>query len=240
MTDRRQDSNARTPVASTGAVSLESLMGHHQAAQVRAAGWQAVATHPLVGTWMLDRDLVVTWGNEQAAELCLDGPLEAALGRPLAELVPAAVIERMETIRSMLETQRQPLIGSAFWRGVRLRSSFNPIRNEDDVLSHMLILTYRAPLSCDLPPEFEVFEAGYVHLGEFARLTRRELEVLAYIGLGYSQDEIARTLTRSTRTIKRFREEIAAKLGIRDRVRMASVARDAGLLPHHAALGRVG
>ena len=61
-------------------------------------------------------------------------------------------------------------------------------------------------------------------------LTEREDEVIKLIAEGLSSKEIARTLTISVRTVERHRENILAKLGMRDRTQLTRYAIRAGLI----------
>jgi DNA-binding NarL/FixJ family response regulator len=63
-----------------------------------------------------------------------------------------------------------------------------------------------------------------------ARLTAREREVLAEIGRGRSNREIARTLTLSEKTVKTHVSAVLAKLGVPDRTQAALYAVRTGLL----------
>jgi DNA-binding NarL/FixJ family response regulator len=64
----------------------------------------------------------------------------------------------------------------------------------------------------------------------FAELSVREREVLALIGVGRSNAEIAEALVISKATVKTHVSHVFAKLGLRDRVQAVVVARDAGLV----------
>jgi DNA-binding NarL/FixJ family response regulator len=61
-------------------------------------------------------------------------------------------------------------------------------------------------------------------------LTEREDEVLKLVAEGHSTREIADTLTISVRTVERHRENILAKLGMRDRTQLTRYAIRAGLI----------
>lgn len=68
------------------------------------------------------------------------------------------------------------------------------------------------------------------------RLTRRERDVLQLIGQGLSTHEIARKLHRSIKTIQTHRLSLGRKLEVRNRVELARVAIQAGLVTlngHH-------
>ncbi len=62
-----------------------------------------------------------------------------------------------------------------------------------------------------------------------AALSDREREILALIGAGLSNAEIAEDLVISMATVKTHVRHIFAKLDVRDRVQAVVVARDAGL-----------
>jgi len=61
-------------------------------------------------------------------------------------------------------------------------------------------------------------------------LTEREDEVLKLVAEGSSSKEIAQALTISVRTVERHRENILAKLGMRDRTQLTRYAIRAGLI----------
>jgi DNA-binding NarL/FixJ family response regulator len=63
----------------------------------------------------------------------------------------------------------------------------------------------------------------------FSELSERELEVLAMIGSGRSNAEIAADLVISMATVKTHVRHIFAKLDLRDRAQAVVAARDAGL-----------
>jgi DNA-binding NarL/FixJ family response regulator len=61
-------------------------------------------------------------------------------------------------------------------------------------------------------------------------LSPRELEVVKLIAEAFTSDQIARQLTISRRTVDRHRENILAKLGMRDRVELTRYAIRRGLI----------
>jgi DNA-binding NarL/FixJ family response regulator len=85
------------------------------------------------------------------------------------------------------------------------------------VLSRMMAnFASRPPVAAAAPPGF-------------ADLSEREREVLAMIGAGRSNAEIAADLVISMATVKTHVRHIFAKLDLRDRAQAVVVARDAGL-----------
>ena len=63
----------------------------------------------------------------------------------------------------------------------------------------------------------------------FAELSNREREILAMIGAGRSNSEIAEELVISMATVKTHVRHVFAKLDLRDRAQAVVVAREAGL-----------
>ncbi|MGO1050611.1 response regulator [Crossiella sp. CA198] len=63
-----------------------------------------------------------------------------------------------------------------------------------------------------------------------ARLTEREREVLAFLGGGLSNAEIARRLHLVEGTVKAYVSTILSRLGVRNRVQAAILAYEAGLV----------
>ncbi|MFE7975584.1 response regulator [Streptomyces shenzhenensis] len=66
--------------------------------------------------------------------------------------------------------------------------------------------------------------------GELARLTEREREVMALVGMGLSNEEIARRLVVSPLTAKTHVSRTMVKLGARDRAQLVVLAYEAGLV----------
>ena len=63
-----------------------------------------------------------------------------------------------------------------------------------------------------------------------AELTDREREVLAQVGRGLSNDEVAEALVISPATVKTHVSRILAKLGARDRAQLVVIAFEAGVV----------
>lgn len=63
-----------------------------------------------------------------------------------------------------------------------------------------------------------------------AELTERECEVLQHIGLGESNDEIARSLIISPATARTYVSRLLAKLNARDRAQLVIIAYESGLI----------
>ena len=61
-------------------------------------------------------------------------------------------------------------------------------------------------------------------------LTRREREVLEFLGKWLSAKEIAQELVISPRTVKKHTSNIYGKLGVKNRMQAVEKAKDLGLL----------
>jgi DNA-binding NarL/FixJ family response regulator len=66
--------------------------------------------------------------------------------------------------------------------------------------------------------------------GSLAELTEREREVMALVGIGLSNDEIARRLVVSPLTAKTHVSRTMVKLGARDRAQLVVLAYESGLV----------
>ncbi|GII53572.1 DNA-binding response regulator [Planotetraspora thailandica] len=66
--------------------------------------------------------------------------------------------------------------------------------------------------------------------GPFPQLTEREVEVLALVGRGFSNADIARRLVLSEKTVRNHVSNVFAKIHVADRVQAAVKAREAGLI----------
>ena len=73
-----------------------------------------------------------------------------------------------------------------------------------------------------------------------ATLSEREREVLALLGAGLSNAEIGRRLHLVEGTIKAYVSTVLTRLGVRNRVRAAIVAYEAGLVADASAPGEAG
>lgn len=71
---------------------------------------------------------------------------------------------------------------------------------------------------------------GSVARSRLDRLTAREVEVLTLIGQGLSNDEIAKHLTISVKTVKSHVSHLLSKLAARDRAQLVIAAYDTGLV----------
>ena len=72
--------------------------------------------------------------------------------------------------------------------------------------------------------------AGVAHRGRLNELTEREREVLAGVGRGLSNDEIAAEIHISPATARTYVSRMLTKLGARDRAQLVVIAYESGLV----------
>lgn len=81
------------------------------------------------------------------------------------------------------------------------------------------------------PPTLRVLMREYLESGDAREpLTPREREVVKLVAESHTSEEIGRMLVISPRTVERHRENVLAKLGLRDRVELTRYAIRHGLV----------
>lgn len=170
----------------------------------------------------------------------------ATIGKTLHELFTTDFAdERLELVRRVASSQRT-LVLYGIWKGVRTRTVIRPLLTADPMFSataagsstnkksdQFVLMVCRGFQSTDrgtLPTNAEEAEAKQVDHGKLGVLTPRELEILQMIAQGMTTAAIAKVLFRSRKTIEAHRLSIGAKLGARNRVELARIALEAGLL----------
>ena len=157
-------------------------------------------------------------------------------GKHLTEVTPVDwANERIHYMQQAAQTGKPvPLVDLI--AGTRLFSTLRPVTIEHHGHLETLIFITVEPISTvqlqGLKKRFskeELIYAKHVDLGRLNKLTTRELEVLALMGKGLRQKDIASKLCRSVSTVDRHRERIGIKLGITDRAELIAVAREAAL-----------
>jgi DNA-binding CsgD family transcriptional regulator len=194
--------------------------------------------------------------NAQAVAMFHDpkaGP-DAVIGRSWSELFPGPWVEERLAVLRRITLTGAPVLMRTIWRGwqqlswiypmdATMAAGEEPDEDGDDPTPRFLVITRRVPgegAAEDLSSrQFELVESGVADLGPLDALTTRELEVLALLGQGLSAKEVGRVLHRSEKTIETHRAAIGRKLRMDDRVKLAEVARRAGLVMADAERERV-
>lgn len=165
-------------------------------------------------------------------------PFDGFAGKLLTDLFPKPIAdERAQLIRRVLDTAK-PLVMHAAWKGIRTRTVMRPLLGPAGKPDRVLIVC-RGIVPADdtraAQADVEVVQAQHVDKGQLANLTPREMEILALIGQGLTTAAIAEKLFRSRKTIEAHRLSLGIKLSARNRVDLARIAVQSGLVPPDAA-----
>ncbi len=181
-------------------------------------------------------DGTILFANKIVANAFPGHDTESLVGKNLLELAPKEWAEERIRIMQLAIERGHPIIVLEILAGTRLSSTMNPIkihRNGKDEWLMFTTVEHVTPaklrwLRNRKSPD-ELIDAQVIDLGQLAVLTPRELEVIALMGQGLRQKQIAERLHRSVSTIDRHRERIGVKLGITDRIELVGMAREAAL-----------
>ncbi|PHQ79038.1 MAG: hypothetical protein COB69_08775 [Phycisphaera sp.] len=163
-------------------------------------------------------------------------------GKSIYDLFPSEWGDERTSLMRTLNETGQPAILRHIRRGRSLMVTYNQMPTPEGSPQRYMILISEAEDDTEIPipSNYLRFETGLVNLGPLDKLSRREIEVLALISKGMTTDEIAKHLSRSPKTIEAHRSSIARKLGLKNRVQLADIARKASLDTHHADMKRIG
>ncbi len=189
------------------------------------AGAPAVIGDPFSGK--------VVWANAGYAALYGRGATAAELpGRMLVDLTnDDAAAERIAICRDVVRTGKSRVVRD-LWNGRAMCVTVRPIPAWDGAPQGAVLGIFR-PVWPEQPGVEAMCASAQVirtvDLGPLSQLSKRELEVLALIGEGLTNAQIAARLHRTAKTIEAHRTSLAAKLGVTTRVELAAVAARAGL-----------
>ena len=210
--------------------------------------WDHLQEDPCIGLVELTLDGTVLRHNTTAVRIYLGRDACGARfgGRSLRELFPAEwVDERLQILHRVARAGVKRVVRS-IWGGYQLMSRVIPLADEADApdrtsrsvgddaaAGRFLVLVQRVPhLQNDPDPLLEddaVLFTQINELGPLAKLTPRELEVLALIGRGLPTKAIADELHRAPKTIENHRNAIGDKLQCNRRLQLSEMAQRAGL-----------
>ena len=84
-------------------------------------------------------------------------------------------------------------------------------------------------ISADVAQHIATSDSLRVQRHGIEALSRREIQVLQKIAIGLPHEEIALRLCLSAKTVAQYRRQLLEKLGARNDVQLAVIARDQGL-----------
>ena len=195
---------------------------------------------------LVDIEKNILYANNMAANGFAGESVDSLVGKNLNDLVPKEWLdERDQYFQRAVQTGRV-ITSLEIIEGVRLSSRIKSLVIEHEGKEQTLIMYTIEPVQPgdlewirETTPAEDLFDADCVDLGLLNKLSERELEVLALMGKGLRQKEIAERLFRSVSTINRHRESIGEKLGVTDRAVLIMLARQAGLEVEDAAKNRM-
>lgn len=212
---------------------------------IRIAALDALSVDPTIAVTLLRDDGKILWGNMQAAKLWAgeNASLNEYTGRNIRDLHPKEWDTPRQEVLSRVKATGRPVVLRLMWKGKQYFALFRIVKGS--LLEHdrYLIVTRHVPSGekFNLPTEstYDFMEADAIGLGHLDILTPREIEVLALVGQGMSTREISQILSRSEKTIENHRYAISKKLESSSPVRLAEIARQAGLSVKDAERPRV-
>jgi len=189
----------------------------------------SLQSDPSIGVSLVDARGTIVFCNRRAASMFLGRTPDEVSGRKLTELFDSRwADERLGYLRTSLEQDR-PVVVRSIRRGVRIQSTLHPLHEPGD-RGRVLVTSVEGQSPEDQEPrDALVYESELVDLGPLDVLSPRELEVLAMIGQGLSQVEIAGIMHRSVRTVEKHRQAISSKLREASRIKLGQIAARAGL-----------
>lgn len=192
--------------------------------------WQSLTQDSGGCVAVINGDGRVLYANEVTAST-VKSTVGELTGRLLDELLPPPIAkERLGFVRRVLESSR-PLVVDAVFCGMYRSSVYRPMTGP---AGERLVLcvgrTGHTKPGFQPGPEMDYVRAKHDDAGQFSNLTTRELEILRLIGEGLTTADIAKRLHRSVKTVEWHRVSLGTKLGANNRVELARLAIDAGLV----------
>lgn len=185
------------------------------------------------GMLVLDGHGKIVHINGVGARIYARRSAKEATGLRLSDLLPpAAANERLESVRMVLNSG-EPLILRDLWAGLALRCVIRRVDSFADIAGPLAVLvcSHEGALLEETADQsgMRTIDVKHVDLGPLAELTTSELKVLALIGEGLSNAEIAARLHRAVKTVESHRAALTDKTGTASRVQLGLMARRAGL-----------
>ncbi len=119
------------------------------------------------------------------------------------------------------------------WNGLALRCVVRRVDSFADIAGPLAVMvcSHENALLEETAEQnpMRTIDVKHVDLGPLAELTTSELKVLALIGEGLSNAEIAARLHRAVKTVESHRAALTDKTGTASRVQLGLMARRAGL-----------
>ena len=173
------------------------------------------------------------FANEEAKKF-LSRSNEDLVGRTWQDVLPPKVANELSMYARTVHKTNKPIELIGMVKGICLRTLFLPIRTVENSMPMLLVICNQLT-ALDQQSRLEdnngvqKVVAEFNDLGPLSILSERELEILAYIGEGWSPPEIAKRLHRSVKTIDWHRRSLGRKLGANNTLQLVRIAINAGL-----------
>lgn len=194
--------------------------------------WSQVAADGGSGVLVVDGQGRILHINGPAARVFARRGVRDVAGLKLSDILPpGAAAERMDFARQAMAST-EPLVVRDLWSGIALRCTWRKLDRFDDSgqpAALMVCCHETSVLDEILDSDARSVEAKNVDYGPLAALTASELRVMALIGEGLSNAEIAGRLHRAVKTVESHRAALTEKTGCSSRVQLGIMARRAGL-----------
>jgi DNA-binding CsgD family transcriptional regulator len=192
--------------------------------------WHQVAADSGIPLLAVDADGRVLFANNVAARIYAKRPAKELLSLRLTDFLPGpAAAERLDVSRQVSHTG-ESVVFRELWAGFAMRATVRPVELAGGGRGAMWVFaTESALLEETEKSALRAIEAKHTDLGPLAGLTNSELKVLALIGEGLSNADIAARLHRAVKTIESHRASLTEKTGSASRVQLGIMAQRAGL-----------
>jgi len=207
----------------------ESVSAPHAAFDPKwGFAWDVLTQHAGCGVAIVDRRGLVRFANDAAKSLLFDATnvVDRALD---ASMPPARVADCLSHVQHVSRTGEVREV-STMVRGRLVRTTY--VRTPDDGGELVALIIKPGSIPRESMPSDEVVRIHSQHqdAGRLGKLSKRELEVLRLIAAGMPSKVIAQHLGRTVKTVEAHRASLGRKLGVINRVQLARIAIDAGLV----------
>lgn len=206
-------------------------MGNHAQLVTFSPDWIQLASDSGAAVMVLDQEGRIVFINCTAARVFAKHAAKDALGARLGDFMPAtAAAERVEITRAVIHTG-EAVAFRDLWSGIAFRATIRRVELSSGGTGAMWVFARETALLHETGenPSLRIIDARHTDLGPLAGLTNSELKVLALIGEGMSNADIAAKLHRAVKTIESHRAALTEKTGSASRVQLGIMARRAGL-----------
>ncbi len=200
--------------------------------------WRALNDDPFTGLQIATPESRLVHINQQAVDMFVPELRSPAnlIGKTYLDVAPRDLAEDRIRIMASVAQLRRARTQRSIYQGYQIVTRIEyagKVPGVGDGQPLVMLAARRTPAEAleRIPARARklLVRPRVQRLGPLAQLSPREREVLALIGEGLSNRQIAFRLHRTEDTVEDHRRAIGRKLHIDDRVKLAEVARQAGL-----------